>query len=192
MSYATVTSLKSRLEITDTSEDTYLQLLLDAATVAIDNLCNTKFTPTAVTDELYDGTGTRYLRLKHRPATSVSSVKIDDLSMDSAEYSVSEGAWLVIPEDYDQMNVRLYRGQQGEYCWPEGTNNIKVSYTYGSANVPDPVELACLMLAESYYRNPLGYTAEAQGPRNVTYGQMIVSPAIASLLAAYVQVEVLG
>jgi hypothetical protein len=197
-SYASTTELKGRLGISGSSEDTHLAIILNAATALIDGLCNTTFTSTTVTSEEYDGTGSRYLQLRHRPVISVTSVYIDGSLLGSSEYELqAREGFLVVPENEGYVNPRLY--SQGEmpdgWVWPRGTNIVSVTYAYGYSATPDAVKLACIYLSMQMYRKEgaLGVKSEGMGPRSITYTDTgAITPEVAALLAPYVEPEVRG
>lgn len=193
--YATLSELKARLGISGSTQDDYLQLLLDQAADLIDGATNSTFSQQTATDEPYDGTGTRRFRLRHRPVIAVSAVKLGDDTIDSGAYEVTPEGWVVLPEqdDVEDYNARLR--SSGSY-WPPGTNIIKVTYDYGYAAVPPIIKGSCLDLAYIEYKRGSNQhiKAESFGPRSVTYVdiQGAIPPHIMARLQRYVQAEVMG
>lgn len=166
-----------------------LQLYLDTAADRIDAYCNTQFTTGTATSEVYSGDGGRVIWLAHRPAIAITTVVVDDSTLASSEYELEDYRRLVIPEgDY---NPRL-RSSAG--CWPLGTNNIEVTYSYGYAAVPNAVKLATMKLAAFYYRRDGsgGVKAENLGGRGLTYSDDELPADIRGLLARYIEHKVKG
>lgn len=154
-------------------EATYLQLLLNAAAGMADAYCNTRFESVAVT-EVHDGTGNRFLKLRHRPVLSVTSVTLDDSAISSDSYEIDyDSGRLVVPEyDEDSRNPRIWREPSAaKPGWPRGTQNISVVYNYGHAATPDDVRAAVCMIAAGLYQDGQrrGVSAESMGPRSLTY-----------------------
>jgi len=169
--------------------DGLLQLYLDTAADRIDSYCNTQFTTGTATSEEYSGDGGRVIWLAHRPAIAITTVVVDDSTLGSTEYELEDYRRLVIPEgDY---NPRL-RNSSG--CWPLGTNNIEITYTYGYAAIPNAVKLATMKLAAHYYRRDGsgGVSAESMGPRSVSYTGDEMPMDIAGLLSRYIEHGVKG
>ena len=194
-SYALLANLKIRLGITtvDADRDTILQLMLDAATLAIDNFCNTTFaTVNTVASEVHDGDGSRYLQLRFRPITTVTTVTMEDSAVSSDDYEVqAREGFLVFPETNEYNPRTRITGNR----WLQGDQNIDVAYEYGTASVPKPIELACLRLASLWYRQQSGVKSERMGPRDLTWsdaegGAMPVE--VRGMLSAYVEQGVIG
>ncbi|KXG42874.1 head-tail connector protein [Tepidibacillus decaturensis] len=134
-----VTAVKEYLKIdaTDTSQDSLFEALINASSNVIENYCNRSFIESTYTDEEYDGKETSNLILKNFPVYSVTSIKIDDVLVDSTEYKVRKDSGIV---------VRL------NSVWPAGIMNIKVTYTAGYTAIPADVELACKHLVMFFYK----------------------------------------
>lgn len=199
--YADIADLLTHPNIPATGSDTFLQACLDAAAALIDSHCNTRFVALGVAaTELYSGRCTRQFRLRHRPVLTISSISVDGAAIDSSLYALSQdggGGWIeTVDLSGDGYNPRLWRGDSSEpYVWPQGTNNISVTYTYGYTTVPDAVSKACAMLAKQIYDTEIrnGVTAESYGPVSKSYSAETgfqISTVVAALLASYVQYEV--
>lgn len=196
--YATLVDLKTHPGIPATGSDTILQAHLDAAALWIDHYTHSAFDSRSVTDERYDGTGTPYLRIRNRPVISIGSVEIDDEAIASTEYVLNELGFIVVPVN-SVFNPRVWRGQDdhehSQGAWPCGTGNITITYTWGRATVPADVNLACRLIAASWFDfdQRRGIKQESYGPTSRTYGDPEQAPMAArALLQGYVDHEVQG
>jgi uncharacterized phiE125 gp8 family phage protein len=71
----TLDEVKEWLEVEDYSSDVLLERLIEATSLAVEALCGRKLASRTYTDELYCGTGTRWLTLREFPVTSVTSIE---------------------------------------------------------------------------------------------------------------------
>lgn len=186
-SYLTLTELHnySLSGVPATGADTELQLYLNAAALMLDAHCHTKFEATAVTGE-YSGDGERVLHLRKRPVISITSVTVDSSAWaDGTDYELVDDRRLVVPYSTEyNPRTRLKGG-----CWPHGTNNISVVYSYGYSAAPDDVKFALAKLVEHLYANDgsEGVASESLGPRSITYVGTAMPGIIGLLLAPYVE-----
>jgi len=88
-----------------------------------------------ITDETHDGDGTNLLVVRRPPISSVSSLQIDDTAMTATSYRA-----------YD--NYIKLKWDEGNFAFPVGIGNIKVTYTSGFAAVPSDIKLAVLNAIE--------------------------------------------
>jgi len=173
--YLLLADLRAYAGVPATGEDAYIQALLDAAAEQVDSYCNTRFASTAITLDLHDGDGSRFLKLRHRPVIAVSDVQLAGASIDSALYVVDLAqGYIVLPvltSDYPR-DPRVWRGDTPQ-GWPRGNQNIGVSYTYGYATVPADVIVATGMIAAALYQDNArrGVQSESAGPYSTTYIQ---------------------
>jgi uncharacterized phiE125 gp8 family phage protein len=135
----TLEAVKAYLKIdaSDTTDDTLLEDLINAASNAIENYCKRRFKEQIYTDEEYDGNGIKYLQLKQYPVISVDSVTVDDTVLTTDEYKVRKS------------NGTLIRVGS---VWPKGDINVLVTYTAGYSQIPYDLELACKHLVMSYFK----------------------------------------
>ncbi|MFC4768738.1 head-tail connector protein [Effusibacillus consociatus] len=135
-------STKSYLDIdtTDTSKDSIIEFLINAASEAIEKYCRRKMKQATYTDEEYDGTGSQNLYLKQYPISSITSIKIDDVVVAATEYKTRKESGIVV-----RMNA----------MWDKGILNLKVTYQAGYAAIPSDVELACKHLVKFYFKTEI-------------------------------------
>lgn len=184
--YQTLDLLRAYSGVPASGEDVYLQALLNAAAEAVDSYCNTRFVSTSVTAEQHDGDGGRWLKLRHRPVLSVTSVTIDGATIDSSTYEVNlEEGYLIIPEiDETNRDPRVWRSGSTP-GWPRGARNIAVTYSYGySGDIPPDVVAATSMIAAALYQENQrrGIQSEQAGPYSATYLQQAGLPSGARML----------
>ena len=179
MGYCTQTDVERYLNYTfSQNPDPLITDLITRATAIIDQYCKRDFNQHTDQTEYYDGDGTYWIFLKHIPVISVSSVYIDDDLVDSDEYVVLT----------EQGAIR-----RKEKIWPIGVANIKVTYTYGYASVPDAIKDACTRLVVNMFLKTERWD-ELKGAQgisiagiNVNYGpeQPILTDEIKEILNFY-------
>lgn len=193
--YTTLAALRTRIGVA-TGDTDYLEQLIDASALLVDQTCNTTFIDTDVTEE-HSGHGSRYLKLRHRPVLAVASVTLASGLLAATEYELLHTGALKLVEVLPGDNPRVWRGDyygKDPIGWPVGDNNISVAYSYGYSAVPVPVSLATLLLAMHLYQQnrSLGVSSESMGPRSVSYDKSSVPSQVYSLLARYIEPEVMG
>jgi hypothetical protein len=154
MGLITLDKLKSKLGITDTTQDTELQEVIDAITEMIEQITSKKFESTVYTDEKHIGTDTTYLTLRNYPVVSIEKIEIDDLEID--DYELLEK---------DKKSGRVYREKLWKrYAYENPINNtqngsvlrsvknVSVSYTAGYATIPLAVQRITLQECVRAYK----------------------------------------
>jgi hypothetical protein len=161
----------------DVSAHPAFTFLLDAASVRLEKACRRTFASAAV-DELLDGSGHEVLVVSRPPIVTWTSLAIDAVAVDAADYVVSSSGGL------------LYR--KSGFAWPTGRQNIRAIYTGGYATVPEPIRLATAMLA-THLKVGLRITGQFSEERIGDYWYKIAAesetdlPAgVQSLIAPYV------
>jgi hypothetical protein len=135
----TLEAVKSylKIEISQTVDDERLEDLINACSSAIENYCERKFKEQTITDEEYDGKGTKYILLQQYPVKSVNSVSVDGAILVADQYKVKKSDGLLI-----RVNS----------VWSKGDINISVTYTAGLSEIPPDLELACRHFVMSFYK----------------------------------------
>ena len=135
-------NVKSYLGLTGTTYDDVIDLLIPAASEAIENSCGRRFGQESYT-EYRDGNGHTRLVLAHRPVSSISGIW-DDLNRNfSDDFLVDSDDYVL---DSDQGIVLLLSG-----TFADGVRNVKVTYTAGESSVPTDVAQACIMLVAAWF-----------------------------------------
>lgn len=142
----TTSELRAAIGIDDASQDATLATIGARVAASIARLCRVAdAAPTPVTlrsevlTEVFRlSSGAEKLILSRRPVTSITSVVVDDVTLESTEYEVEAGPGLLfyLSDDYRTM-------------WTG--NKITVVYTAGWATVPDDLKLAASKLVGDIY-----------------------------------------
>jgi len=143
--YATVAQLKARMNITDTTDDVILDMVLNGVSRQIENHCRRHFDLKKTT---------RYFT-----AMNASACLVDDLSTLTTLATDNNGdrtystSWTVTDYDlwpfnaaewskpYTILNVAV----NGDYVFPTFRKGVKIVGTWGWPAVPTPVIEACLI-----------------------------------------------
>ena len=157
-----------------TSDDALVEKLIDRATGQIERHTARKLKARALT-EFYDGTGTKVLILREKPAVSVEEVNLDPIrnfgtttiiSPELVILSVEEGTITVGPGIPVTLGIATA-------VFAFGTKNIRVKYTAGFDPIPDDLEFACVKVVAAHYwrsrEGADGVVSEATGGRSVTW-----------------------
>lgn len=124
MSVITLQQYKEYVGINNPNEDTKLERLVEYTNAFIEKYCNTKFTPTSVVDKILTTT-TQELILPEAPIVTIDALYTMDYNAVETEVTTF----------YVEPEVGIVT-LANTVTVPFNTNNIKVSYTYGYADVP--------------------------------------------------------
>ncbi|WP_409346757.1 phage gp6-like head-tail connector protein [Paenibacillus sp. MBLB4367] len=173
-----------QLQQSDSSQDNELRMAILAASQAIENECRRSFKLQNYVQTL-SGDGSPYISLRNSPVVSI------------VEIIESDGGSIV---DYrnlgDGLVLRAAR-------WPYGQHNITVTYEGGYIlpvdetgerphTLPEPLELACIMLAQMIFEGNYGKESERTADYAVTFQKALpgresnLPPAVAALVSPYV------
>lgn len=135
--FATPAELASHLQVASVDTASATQLL-NTASSAIRIYCGWSISSEDVTDEEFDGSGTRNLWIETLLLTAVTSL-------------TENGVLLVEGTDFDwtRYGKLVRRGH-----WPRTARSVVISYAHGYATVPDVVKGVCLDIAGRKYNNP--------------------------------------
>ncbi|TCW35302.1 putative phiE125 gp8 family phage protein [Laceyella sacchari] len=175
----TLANAKEYLQITDTSQDARLEILINGTTIAIENYIKRKVKERTFTDEAYDGNGTDLLFLKNKPVSSIASVKY-----------VGNGITDILEMDNYRVDAhgRLYNASG----WVRGFQNYLVTYTAGYSTIPDDIQLACLKWVEYLYKTDIAsYSSAFDQAGNSTQSPHWIPTVIKELLSPYKRVVIL-
>lgn len=177
MSLTTLEQVKYFLNVPQdvTANDMWLDSLREAAEANIKSYCKRDFESQAYTD-YYSGNNTRYLVLRQRPVTTVTSVYMDEKGRfgQNPDGSFASTTLLVEGTDYvltlDQTSTSSCGVlQKVGGVWPEihrqywhnkisgesapAIGNIKVTYTAGYTTIPMDLQYACCWIVSFMRRN---------------------------------------
>jgi hypothetical protein len=124
---------------TNINSDTNLQLLREAAYDRIKKYLGYDFISASYTDEYYNGNSKSLIYVRHRPITSLNTVKINDSEYDVDGFDVVEDG-----------NAIYYK----DGYFPYSINNIKLSYQAGwtRTSMPPSIRLVALKLCSLWYK----------------------------------------
>ncbi|WP_422659111.1 phage gp6-like head-tail connector protein [Paenibacillus sp. EC2-1] len=173
----TIHRLKGLLgSLADTWEDDMLTLQIASASSAIENRCKRHFKKQLYSERISGDATSKYINLRNYPIHNIESPSDWDFEV------LDEG--------------RLYRANG----WHAGEHNILIRYVGGYVlpgdeteseprTLPEPLELACLLLTQLMLRDP-GIRSERVGNINVTYADTDsegrLPSAVESLISPYV------
>jgi len=151
-SYATMTELKARLNITDSTDDVMLDNALSATSRWIDQYCGRRFDYT---------TETRYYTAEDGDLLRVDDlVSVTTLTTDENEDRTYETTWTA--NDYDKLPLnaalenRPYTTLEvspiGDYAFPTGAKGVCIIGVFGWPAIPGPVKEATLLLAAGLFK----------------------------------------
>lgn len=161
----TLAKAKTLLQIPqlDIEDDLFIEPMLAAASSAIEDYCRRSFGYQAYTNGKFNGVRGSFLLLPNYPVHTVELLQIG-------------GG----PEPTDSFEIDTDNGTLYRKCgWPRGERSITVTYTAGYVlpgedpiegipPLPESLELACILLAQTLAREP-GITAERVGDISVSY-----------------------
>jgi hypothetical protein len=189
--YATLDQLKAYLRITGTAFDSTLNIMLDAAELAINSETDRPFGFAYGTKtELLDGCGGATLQLRYKPVdtTAAFTVSIDGETVNATEYSVDgergtigfkNPAWML---GYPGTNIAYgLLGNTGlrmlQPTFGDGFRQVSVFYYGGYVTIPATLTLATIQWAASlwYERNIGPYKSENLGSYSYTLADVLAS-----------------
>lgn len=149
MNYATIGDLKTRIGITDTTDDTVLSAVLEAVSRSIDNYCHRTFGRTAAAT-------VRYYTPKAADEVLIDDcVSLTEVATDADGDRTYEDTWAAT--DYDLLPenaaadgwpyTSIATSPDGDYSFPRVRKGLKLTGTWGWSSVPPPVKEACLIQA---------------------------------------------
>lgn len=138
--------VKTHLDISGSSEDTFLDALCDSVTAFIEKYCGgQRFFATEHEEEIHDG-NLQYIRLRHRYLYTDYTVVVEVNGGSSVSPSWTE----LSANDFE-----LYPDAGVVYLYSKygGKRNIRVTYKAGFSTIPEDIQLAAtLMVARMFNR----------------------------------------
>jgi len=147
----TLDELKQYMQISDSSQDAFLQTCADNAISTVNDFCGRDFRAASYT-EYISGKSTPIIKINNFPLSSVSLLQFYDSSI--YDYSnIITGAGDTIGNSARLLSatgeIILLKG----YLFPPGESNIKITYTGGYSSAPADIKGVCLEIAAVYYKN---------------------------------------
>lgn len=162
----TLAKVKNYLGITTSDHDTLLEYLITRMSTFIRTYCGRDFDQTTYTDDKYDGEykNDGFLRLRHFPIISVTSLYDDTSREFTADTEIESGDYII---RNDEGIIQLLDG----VFFNEDYQNIKITYVAGYSTIPEDLEQACIDLVGFKFntRQSSGKRSERLGRWAVTY-----------------------
>jgi len=168
----TLQQLKDKLGITDTSQDDYLEFIINAISDDFEQYCDRVFREVTITDYELVGNDRSKIVLPQRPITSIDSVYLNGCLLEEKVDDEYGGYFRVNQTDADAGVVTRQAGwwaktfvnnplaQNRDY--DKNNVNIKITYTGGYSTIPANLQMACLSECARQY------DYEAGGYRNIS------------------------
>lgn len=186
MALTTLSKVKSHLGMkeSDTQFDAKVTVYLDAASDAIESMCQRKFAAADYTELFHGNRGDTLVPFQY-PINSIDEIRVDytrtwtdpSTLIDATAYGFST----------DGLAITRYTG-----IWPLGKDNIRVVYNAGYTVIPNDLQLAVLWLTEWYYlhnnRRDQGRTSISKGDESVSI-LASMPPMIREIIARYKRVD---
>lgn len=143
-----------------------------AVTMASD-VCRTltaqDFVPVTTDTVKLDGTGTDTLLLPQVPVTAAGTVVVNGGTLSGTlDYVATSDGLLVRTDGTATLSSWSQSGYGPCAYWPQGRQNVSVTYTHGGTAAPDDVKMVALMIASRLVVQ--GVDAQRQvGQANVRY-----------------------
>ena len=143
----------------------------DGATIAVDSACAVVRTLTEqdfseTTETIYlDGSGTDLMFLPQRPVSAAGTVEVNGTAV--TDYTYTESGKLIRTSDDEPTWSTWGQTYQPVAYWPEGRQNVSVTYTHGGS-VPNDVRMVAMMIAYRLVTQG-GATQEQVGDVRKTY-----------------------
>lgn len=162
MSYATLDELKSAVGVSDTDDDSELQIALDASVDLIDNFCKRHFRTVDTNDS--GAKTTRVFTAKSANLVIIAdAAKIDsveDRQTPTSSYeTVDADDYEAKPADAAADSRPFTRIRRITGWWPEGSDGVRVTAWFGWPSTPSAIKQATLLQATRFARRreaPLG------------------------------------
>jgi len=205
--YVTATELKAFSAVASliALSDAAVDKLIVRAMRMIDAYCGQTFSLSTSEIEYVNGSGSTIQKLSRRLVTLsllrfldiqngdeiVSAIEIEDV--------FNKNWWLEAGDDKVPLRNRIGKDyNNGLLCFPEGSNNIEITGTWGYATVPDEVKDATCLTVETIYASQQsagvmsnGFKSEDIGDYSYDKGDMnpdrnrLILPEAQLLLAKY-------
>ena len=152
------------MNITDSSKDTILTHLINAATDEIERLCGRRFKQTTHTNELVSGTGSNKIVVRNFPITTFTILEertdVDPLTFETiqaGDYYVQKDSG-VIELTFDSERI---------------LDKHRATYIAGYAAIPTDLEQACIAIVSDEFnaRKSRGANSETLGSYSISYAK---------------------
>jgi Phage gp6-like head-tail connector protein len=151
-----VADVKTRLQITFSTDDALLQQAITGCSAFIEKRCQRSFSAVLSKSDVLDGGG-ESLILKSRPAVAVMAVtdRLSGDAVDSSVYELDGDEGIIYPLLPAPVTVSvpagLFEYSQNLPRWGAGRRRWQIDYTAGFASVPADVQELALRIVTALY-----------------------------------------
>lgn len=170
-SLTSLANLKEVLGVVDNAQDSLLTNIINRSTDIIEKYCNgRRFVSTVYTNQEYDGTGTKYLNLRHFPVTVLSAYDRNYGDFSTTNWNTLQVEGIKLVDDGTGPGQVFYT-----FGFVRGVRNYRFTYTAGYATIPNDLEEACLQLSAYIYNDKKnkGMKSESLGEYSYTKESLI-------------------
>lgn len=187
----TVQRFKDFREINDNNEDTLIERLINATTAYVQRYCGRTFLLTTYTNQEYDGDGSRILRLRNYPVTTVTSLERRGSAMNTNTWSTISDDFYFIQTENGLIKanfnfVRLVKAYRVTYS--AGYDYDQAAKTLESIGLGD-LEYAVWKLVSDAYNDRMqsgNVQSESIGDYSVTFSKTVSEdPEVKQILDSY-------
>lgn len=149
----------------DVSTDDGAAIAVSAASDICRKVSEQQFTRGTAT-ETYDGTGTASLLLRQHPVNSAGTVLVNGGTV--TDWVLDDNKGMLVRKIASSDDWTNWPWSTSTVRWPEGRQNIEVTYDFGYDAVPSDVKMVALSIAQRLViQGPAVY--ETAGPDSVRY-----------------------
>lgn len=186
--------LKTYLGISVTTYDTVLDYVIDATTDFVLHYCDRVFQQTAYSNQVYDGTGTKYLLLKNYPVVSGETFTLQerDSSINKSSFSTISSDDYFVKNDEGivshMTSIFTKVDQHYRITYTAGYDYDTSSKTLISVNLGDLEYAVWKLCAVMYYQRKSSgdISSERIGDYSVTYmKEVMTDPEVLAILNKY-------
>jgi len=197
MGLVTLDNVKTFLGITNNEQDDVLNMLIDQVSKLIETKTGRTFEQTTYTNEEYDGTGTRELKLKHiitftRLQKNNAVDNRDDWeTIDEKDYWVDTETGIITrvsPFSEYEDSLEEANALLSDSIFFKGKNRYRATYTAGYETIPDDIQYVCMSLISNinFSRKTTGLKSESLGDHRVEFQSMLDKDSyLMDILASY-------
>lgn len=186
--YATAAAVKTRLGITDNTDDTLIGTVCDQVNQYIESKTKRVLAPISSAVYLYDGDGTQSLYLPRPesgpPIGGLRAISLVELALytsaayqtlDSSQYFLRQRVGMTGP--YERLEFTDYPTSFVPY-FPRGFNTVRITATAGWAAIPDDITDVALVAAVR------AWTARQAGQLDIVGTDEFGRPTVSRFFAA--------
>jgi hypothetical protein len=180
---ATLNDTKTFLGITGSSQDSAITMLLQQATAYIEMKCGRTFASTVYTNEKYDGTGTRELKLNQYPIVTFTKLEKNNATDNSDDWDEidSEDYWVDLTTGIISLTTDFLDWDDDEdeglteQIFLLGKNKYRATYTAGYGAIPSDLQYACMTFVGEALnkRKSMGIKSESLGDHSISFESVL-------------------